>query len=131
MIPNPILEGYSTPTAIRLYKSQFDASNYNFSLTLDLSTVIRFCKIQIIAVYMWSECYMIAVSIANKVLVTLNGFFGFLILFFFFFWSGGKKGGPMLLLYYSCVAPIFVINVPPNNLLPYILMQVFESNRQI
>ena len=74
---------------------------------------------------------MIAVSIANKVLVTLNGFFGFLILFFFFFWSGGKKGGPMLLLYYSCVAPIFVINVPPNNLLPYILMQVFESNRQI
>ena len=93
MIPNPILEGYSTPTAIRLYKSQFDASNYNFSLTLDLSTVIRFCKIQIIAVYMWSECYMIAVSIANKVLVTLNGFFGFLIFFFFFFFGlVGKKG---------------------------------------
>ena len=71
---------------------------------------------------------MIVVSIANKFLITLNGFFGFLI---FFFWSGGKKGGPMLLLNYSCVAPIFVINVPPNNLLPYILMQVFESNRQI
>ena len=39
---------------------------------------------------MWSECYMIAVSIANKVLVTLNGFFGFLI--FFFFSLVGKKG---------------------------------------
>lgn len=43
-------------------------------IRITLSTMIKFCKIQIRVVYMWSEFYMIVMTIANKFLITLMVF---------------------------------------------------------